>query len=769
MHRPRSPAFHMLHLLLLLYARRAWEASSMLKPTVALLRPQSEPTSEMAPKKKPTLNFRPPTSISLRKVRPNEQEARLFEDVRIREGDTLDTVPDQIRSVLWKRRVKTLELFKKLDVDFTGRISMLEFVRGMRELGLDASAEDLGAVFECFDIERSGLVDYEEFSRLLSHSVTSHPRLVPLSPSAMQIYNLRTEKVDKADANMLSGLELEYGITEWESVPNQIRAALQERHVRVIDLFRQWDADRSGFVTMREFVRAMRNMGLDAPNEVVAALFTSMDENSSGVLEYEELHDMLVRSVQAHPVLEPLELHAMNAIGLRTGKVNREDANILQGFHIDETSLDSVPHQFRMALYTNKVRVIDLFRQMDDDASGLVDLQEFKKAMREFGLRGHEEAVEQVFHTFDADLSGAITYAELDKLCRASVEHFPRLYERRNAMTPQMTDVIVELVRKREAEANRHVAATLAATTRPSTAASTRPQTAPAIRRNRDLWSSVGAKLQAYIVKEKQQRKPVVFTPTQIVTRSGVEIEAFERINVVGNDPRRRGSNKLVIVTHPITGAGGNGDRAPIARLADLPLHRHLEQEGFSVLAYEAHPLAVGGEQTGEAQEEFLLAAMDYVGQHRSFKYCKIALMAQGVGAAAAFLAVSHNPELFEGRVRVISACQPAAIDGPAWEELLSTHVPRCRIPTLISHADVDARHLEKDDHEYKIAQAVHAALDEAVPKEIVEVKGYPLYGKARRFDGSQYFGEHPDSLAFLEEKETEKTGSTRKAPWAHF
>ena len=38
---------------------------------------------------------------------------------------------------------------------------------------------------------------------------------------------------------------------------------------------------------------------------------------------------------------------------------------------------------------------------------------------------------------------------------------------------------------------------------------------------------------------------------------------------------------------------------------------------------------------TGELQEEYLLAAMDYVASHRSFKYCKIALMAQGIGAAA--------------------------------------------------------------------------------------------------------------------------------------
>ena len=40
------------------------------------------------------------------------------------------------------------------------------------------------------------------------------------------------------------------------------------------------------------------------------------------------------------------------------------------GFVIDEESLDSVPHQLRLALHKHKLRVVDLFRQMDDDASG---------------------------------------------------------------------------------------------------------------------------------------------------------------------------------------------------------------------------------------------------------------------------------------------------------------------------------------------------------------------------------------------------------------
>ena len=61
-----------------------------------------------------------------------------------------------------------------------------------------------------------------------------------------------------------------------------------------------------------------------------------------------------------------------------------------------------------------------------------------------------------------------------------------------------------------------------------------------------------------------------------------------------------------------------------------------------------------------------------------------------------------------------------------------------------ISHASVAARNLDESDHEYKIAQQYYAALADATQKDIHEVRGYPLFGMARRFDGAQYIGDFP-------------------------
>ena len=74
--------------------------------------------------------------------------------------------------------------------------------------------------------------------------------------------------------------------------------------------------------------------------------------------------------------------------------------------------------QLRDALSKNAVRVIDLFRDWDDDQSGTVSKKEFRKAMNQFGLEAQRKEVDALFDSWDPDGSGSIEYAELNKLLR---------------------------------------------------------------------------------------------------------------------------------------------------------------------------------------------------------------------------------------------------------------------------------------------------------------------------------------------------------------
>ena len=116
----------------------------------------------------------------------------------------------------------------------------------------------------------------------------------------IQSISLRTGKVKPEDANIFQDVNLGDSL---DSVPDQIRSALYRHRARVLDVFNQCDDNRNGSISLVEFVKGMRELGLDAPREAVAAVFVSIDTDSSGTIEFNELHNLLVRSVQTHPVL----------------------------------------------------------------------------------------------------------------------------------------------------------------------------------------------------------------------------------------------------------------------------------------------------------------------------------------------------------------------------------------------------------------------------------------------------------------------------------
>ena len=187
---------------------------------------------------------------------------------------------------------------------------------------------------------------------------------------------------------------------------------------------------QSGLLDNAEFAKAISELGMrDAPPEAVAAVFKSFDPDESGTIEYKELHQLLVRSFQAVPQLEPLDLKAANRIALRTKRVLKRNANMLGGLDLNEDSLSTVPGQIKAALGRSLMRLIDLFRQFDDDASGTVEFDEFAKAMGELGLDVVPEALRDIFREFDPDGSGFIEYEELKTLFRKAEATDP-LYKR---------------------------------------------------------------------------------------------------------------------------------------------------------------------------------------------------------------------------------------------------------------------------------------------------------------------------------------------------
>ena len=116
----------------------------------------------------------------------------------------------------------------------------------------------------------------------------------------------------------------------------------------------------------------------------------------------------LPRSPSPKRSSSPTQLPALSS-NARKAKERQLNYNLLGDVLLSDTSLDTVPEQIRAALHKKRLRVTDLFHQLDDDQSGTISCKEFEKALKEFGLRGPQggpvdkESVQAVFNSFDPD------------------------------------------------------------------------------------------------------------------------------------------------------------------------------------------------------------------------------------------------------------------------------------------------------------------------------------------------------------------------------
>ena len=79
-------------------------------------------------------------------------------------------------------------------------------------------------------------------------------------------------QASKGSKSISSDTKLE--AKEAEGFQAQLKAALHKNLARVIDIFRDWDEDFSGTIDRKEFRKAIKSLGFDAPREEVATGLT---------------------------------------------------------------------------------------------------------------------------------------------------------------------------------------------------------------------------------------------------------------------------------------------------------------------------------------------------------------------------------------------------------------------------------------------------------------------------------------------------------------
>ena len=337
------------------------------------------------------------------------------------------TMAEQLREALSKAAVRVVDLFRDWDGDNNGKVSREEFHKAMAELQFGVPASEIDDLFTEWDPDGSGVLELEELEKLLRRGSSIKLDAKLQAGGAGEIVTKSTTKhaIRKHGPGEASLLRFDVDEDSDKTVAEQLRDALAKAAVRVGDLFRDWDDDNSGTVSREEFHKAMAELQFSVPASEIDALFTEWDPDGSGALELKELEKLLRRgsSIKLDAKLQAggageIVTKSTTKHAIRKGKVEHQGSVLLRGLDVDEDSDKSVAEQLRDALSKSAARVIDLFREWDDDGNGKVSKKEFHKAMGLLQFNVPAEDIDALFDSWDPDGSGLLTMDELQKELR---------------------------------------------------------------------------------------------------------------------------------------------------------------------------------------------------------------------------------------------------------------------------------------------------------------------------------------------------------------
>ena len=273
---------------------------------------------------------------------------------------------------------------------------------------LAGSLRKMLSLFEKWDVDQSGTVDKHEFRRAVA-GVGYAPKVAPMSRTgwgAGDVVDAVFKEYDKDKSGEISYKEY---------VRFSLRSGLQRQMGRVMDLFRTWDVDGTGTIDRAEWYKAVRGVGFDAPVAELDGMFDEVDSDGSGYVSLTELNALLRQgaSVQIDPLLQAgakgeIAVDAKNKYAIRKDKNARTGP--LRAATVDE---------LRKALASRAQRAIDLFRAFDKNGDGVVAKSEFRAVLPMIGFDASaKDAIDALFDTFDVDGSGKIDFDELHKLLR---------------------------------------------------------------------------------------------------------------------------------------------------------------------------------------------------------------------------------------------------------------------------------------------------------------------------------------------------------------
>ena len=258
----------------------------------------------------------------------------------------------KIQDASWSNK-SMLKLFKKIDKDGNGRISVKEFQRIFEDdMGLRVSKSEVRDLMDRLDEDGDGFVDYGEFVA-----------------AALGDADSRTKEAKKEGRKIIAKAVH----VEW--LTDKLRKKIQESHNRkdLEEVFEEFDKDDSGKISRREFKEAVADNGIRLTGSEIDAIFEKLDKNGDHEISYREFCD---------GVYSKSSSQSSSRAGRKYGtkKSSLEDIEDYSG------AVDLALRKLVQKDSWSTSSLRRLFRQFDKTGSGKITVGELK-SFAEMGLK----------------------------------------------------------------------------------------------------------------------------------------------------------------------------------------------------------------------------------------------------------------------------------------------------------------------------------------------------------------------------------------------
>lgn len=172
---------------------------------------------------------------------------------------------------------------------------------------------------------------------------------------------------------------------------DEMDMSMEEIEGIIHDLFRKYDQDGSQYLDPNEFKNLMNDLQrrLDFPKDEILRFLAEADMNADGMVEYEEFIPLAIQIITSMYAKKRMHQHAKD---------------------VEQAAEDLLVHGMSREELTDLVA--NIFEKMDEDASGVLNKQEFVAALTSMELGLTRREINAIMFQVDQDHDGNISYKE---------------------------------------------------------------------------------------------------------------------------------------------------------------------------------------------------------------------------------------------------------------------------------------------------------------------------------------------------------------------